>query len=748
MEAEDALAGSDFLSGNKNIEDIIADFGDQACFALQLLAKICIKTERKNRAAEAFKKALKLNPFLWTCFVELCNVGEKPDANNTFQISSLDSFSGCHGLTHGGTQTVDTVSVIPAVNLNVTEHVITPHTFNTPPPTTVLQSTVNNTKMCTPDDSPLANPLMLSGIGTLPATRLKLTRCKSIWGSTAVSPLTPSFGVLQFGDSPLDYGTPTYVSQSTLTEANDQKSLAKRVKAHVGQLINRKEPPLQNSKPVFSQSSNVTNTISTPSSPATLTSLATQNVRRSTRLFCNSYSVKENNKSPNRNKFVTPKSPSRKTNKRIAKANLNENSYSELNARNKCEKERNETITSAEKITNNTVSNTNVNNNYNAFQQSVIIQKQCAEGLMQLMRTLGQAYLHLSQFECKKAIEYLTSVAPHQFNTSWVQCMLGKAYFELADYEQAVEYFNAVHKKEPYRLEFMDMYSTALWHLQREIALSALAQDLAKLDKNSPITWCVTGNCFSLHKEHDTAIKFFQRAVQVDPNFPYAYTLLGHEYIVTEELDKAMSSFRNAIRLDFRHYNAWFGIGTICSKQERYQLAEYYYSRALEINTHSSVLMCHIGVVQYALKKVEKSLQTLNSSIANDPKNPLCKFHRAQTFFNLGRYAEALKELEELKEIAPKESSVHYLIGRVHKILGNTDQALMHFSWATDLDPKGASSQIKEVFDMGRGPLDYGSPQTPSEEFPSQIAVPATETSHTSESIDFNVLPEDSDDSL
>ena len=27
--------------------------------------------------------------------------------------------------------------------------------------------------------------------------------------------------------------------------------------------------------------------------------------------------------------------------------------------------------------------------------------------------------------------------------------------------------------------------------------------------------WCAMGNCFSLQKEHDVAIKFFQRAVQV-----------------------------------------------------------------------------------------------------------------------------------------------------------------------------------------------------------------------------------------
>lgn len=71
-------------------------------------------------------------------------------------------------------------------------------------------------------------------------------------------------------------------------------------------------------------------------------------------------------------------------------------------------------------------------------------------------------------------------------------------------------------------------------------------------------TWCVNGNCFSLQKEHETAIKFLQRAIQVDPTFAYAYTLLGHEYTLTEDYDKAMSAFRSALRVDTRHYNAWY----------------------------------------------------------------------------------------------------------------------------------------------------------------------------------------------
>lgn len=82
---------------------------------------------------------------------------------------------------------------------------------------------------------------------------------------------------------------------------------------------------------------------------------------------------------------------------------------------------------------------------------------------------------------------------------------------------------------------------------------------MVELDRRSPQCWCVVGNCFSLQKEHETALKFFQRALQLDPRFTYAYTLCGHEYVCNEDLDKAVACFRYAIRLDDRHYNAWCG---------------------------------------------------------------------------------------------------------------------------------------------------------------------------------------------
>jgi len=113
----------------------------------------------------------------------------------------------------------------------------------------------------------------------------------------------------------------------------------------------------------------------------------------------------------------------------------------------------------------------------------------------------------------------------------------------------------------------------------------------------------VVGNCFSLQREPDVAIRYFQRALQIDPAFTYAHTLCGHELVSNEDLDRAMKSFRTAILYDDRHYNAWFGLGCIFSRQEKLELAEYHFRRALGINSGSSALISHLSGVLATLSQ-------------------------------------------------------------------------------------------------------------------------------------------------
>uniref|UniRef100_A0A2K6FIU9 Cell division cycle protein 27 homolog n=1 Tax=Propithecus coquereli TaxID=379532 RepID=A0A2K6FIU9_PROCO len=576
-EGEQILSGGVF-NKQKSHDDIVTEFGDSACFTLSLLGHVYCKTDRLAKGSECYQKSLSLNPFLWSPFESLCEIGEKPDPDQTFKLTSLQNFSNClpnscttlisnHSLSHRQPETVLMETPQDTIELNRLnlESSNSKYSLNTDSSVSYIDSAV-----ISPDTVPLGTgtSILSKQVQNKPKTGRSL-----LGGPAALSPLTPR-----------------KVPQTEWLKTIEIYSLSFKSRKSETKVL------AGNWLPLLFFSSTTPQVLS-----PTITSPPNALPRRSSRLFTSDSSTTKKRKP-------------------------------------KC---------------------------------FIVVFFLCLlycfllEGLMSLLREMGKGYLALCSYNCKEAINILSHLPSHHYNTGWVLCQIGRAYFELSEYMQAERIFSEVRRIENYRVEGMEIYSTTLWHLQKDVALSVLSKDLTDMDKNSPEAWCAAGNCFSLQREHDIAIKFFQRAIQVDPNYAYAYTLLGHEFVLTEELDKALACFRNAIRVNPRHYN-----------------------------------------VQHALKKSEKALDTLNRAIVIDPKNPLCKFHRASVLFANEKYKLALQELEELKQIVPKESLVYFLIGKVYKKLGQTHLALMNFSWAMDLDPKGANNQIKEAIDKRYLPDD------------------------------------------
>lgn len=61
------------------------------------------------------------------------------------------------------------------------------------------------------------------------------------------------------------------------------------------------------------------------------------------------------------------------------------------------------------------------------------------EGLLALFRDIGMAYLQLSKFNCKKAVQLFQILPTHQYKTGFILSMIGKAYCEQADYVQSIK---------------------------------------------------------------------------------------------------------------------------------------------------------------------------------------------------------------------------------------------------------------------------------------------------------------------
>ena len=186
-------------------------------------------------------------------------------------------------------------------------------------------------------------------------------------------------------------------------------------------------------------------------------------------------------------------------------------------------------------------------------------------------------------------------------------------------------------------MQEMETYSTLLWHLKKDVELSFLAHELFDLDRVSPQAWCALGNCYSLQRDHDQALRCFKRATQIDDGLAYAYTLQGHEHLANDDLEKAMSCFRSALSADSRHYNAWYGIGKVYEKSGKNDMALRHYKTAYSINPTNVVLICCVGAAFEKEGNYKQALVHYSKACDLAPGSALSKFRKARVLIGLGK---------------------------------------------------------------------------------------------------------------
>lgn len=89
----------------------------------------------------------------------------------------------------------------------------------------------------------------------------------------------------------------------------------------------------------------------------------------------------------------------------------------------------------------------------------------------------------------------------------------------------------------------------------------------------------------------------------------------------------------------------------------------------------------------------------MEKAILADKKNPLPMYQKANILVSLEKFDEALEVLEELKEYAPRESSVYALMGRIYKRRNMHERAMLHYGFSLDLKPSATdAASIKVIW--------------------------------------------------
>lgn len=332
-------------------------------------------------------------------------------------------------------------------------------------------------------------------------------------------------------------------------------------------------------------------------------------------------------------------------------------------------------------------------------------QEEVGSEAMDVIRAIGQIVSELGRFRCSRTLELTENLPRVHRHSALILSIRGRAFLEKGDYTAAEQEFHKALHVEPTRLEgVVEYYSTVLWHLKKDKKLAQLAIRAHRVYPVSASAWCAAGNCFSLQKDPDTALRFFRKAISAS-KFPnaYAYTLFGHEHAAKENFEAALAAYRQALHIDERHYNALYGIGQVLQKQEKYTLASSHFRSAVVIHPLNATLHYHLGVALAASVHGNDTREELGNgdrdalipalsefeTAANlDSKNPIPRFEKAKVFVAMNRLPDARRQLEHLRETLPKEAEVHFELSRVCRRMGDIHGALRALSIALDIEPK------------------------------------------------------------
>ena len=206
----------------------------------------------------------------------------------------------------------------------------------------------------------------------------------------------------------------------------------------------------------------------------------------------------------------------------------------------------------------------------------------------------------------------------------------------------------------------------------------------------------------------DTAIAYFQNALENDPDLFWARFNLGGIYQDQGKDDLALAEFEACVRLKSNYYPAHYRMGEIHLKRQDYLQALHAFDTARKVNRKWEYPQYGIGLVYFAQGEIDRARETFESLTQKNKRFAPAYFKLGQVLATEGFFDEALKEYAKGSKYQDYSAQDLYELAVIFDEKGNTDGAIRLYQRTIDVEPTHAKTHF------ALGELLYASGDTPT----------------------------------
>ena len=187
----------------------------------------------------------------------------------------------------------------------------------------------------------------------------------------------------------------------------------------------------------------------------------------------------------------------------------------------------------------------------------------------------------------------------------------------------------------------------------------------------------------------ETALKEYQRAINVYPKFVAAYNNIGEIFTRMGDSEKAISSYLEALKID-KHYRVLLNLGVEHFNRKNYSQALKYFTESLSQEPLFIEGNFYTGLIYYNqddFKKAEKYfLKVLKVDIGHLKANYLL----ARIYYEKKEYQKTIECLNRIKDISEDKSFINRFYGFCYFYLGQYDESIKYLTYALEARPEYA----------------------------------------------------------
>lgn len=247
----------------------------------------------------------------------------------------------------------------------------------------------------------------------------------------------------------------------------------------------------------------------------------------------------------------------------------------------------------------------------------------------------------------------------------------------------------------------------------------------------------------------DEAVAELKKLVAADSNDMRAYLALGGVYASKEDYksaaalyDEAVGKLKSPGRAD---WNVFYQRGIAYERLKEWPKAEPNFKKALELFPNQPQVMNYLGYSWVDMNRnLEEGLDLIRKAVDLKPSDGYIVDSLGWAYFRLGRFDEAVTELERAVNLKPDDPVLNDHLGDAYWRAGRRLEATFQWTHARDLKPEpDVLAQVQKKLAEGLPPLEpkaagpVPQPSQPAEQpepmektelvVPNQPALPAAE---------------------